>query len=61
MLHEMEARGQRISDLMKGIGSLRLVTIAEKPSFDEIQRAWELSKPYIQLDAVHINRLIPQN
>jgi arsenite-transporting ATPase len=60
LLHEMEARGQRISDLMKGIGSLRLVTIAEKPSFDEIQRAWELSKPYIELDAVHINRIIPE-
>ena len=27
MLHEMEARGQRISDLMKGIGSLRLVQL----------------------------------
>jgi len=59
LLHDMEQRGTRISDIMKGIGSLRLVTIAEKPSIEEIKRAWELSKPYITLDALNINRLIP--
>lgn len=61
MLHGLEERGGRIADLMKTIGSLRLVTIAEKPSIEEIKRAWELSMPYITLDAVHVNRLIPEN
>jgi arsenite/tail-anchored protein-transporting ATPase len=60
-LHAAEQRGKRISQLMKGIGSLRLVTIPEKPSYEEIKRGRELTEPYISLDAVHINRLIPES
>ncbi|MBD3350532.1 MAG: hypothetical protein GF364_03500 [Candidatus Lokiarchaeota archaeon] len=54
----MEERGSRVAELLKNSGSLRLVSIAEKPSFEEIKRGSELTKEYIQLDAVHINRII---
>lgn len=61
MLTELEARGERVTRMMKEIGSLRLVTISEKPSFEEIKRAAEMCKPYISLQAVHINKLIPED
>ena len=60
MLTELEERGERISELIHEVGSLRLVTIAEKPSFEEIKRARDLTKKYINLDGVHINMLIPK-
>ena len=60
MLYEIERRGERVSEMMRTEGSLRLVTIAEKPSFEEIKRAWEMTKKYIQLDGVHINRITPR-
>ena len=60
MLQELEERGTRISQLIHERGSLRLVTIAEKPSFEEIKRARDLSKKYISLDAVHINMITPE-
>jgi anion-transporting ArsA/GET3 family ATPase len=61
MLKELEARGEKVTRMMKEQGSLRLVTIAEKPSYEEIKRAAEMSEPYITLEAVHINKLIPQD
>ncbi|MFX0104258.1 MAG: ArsA family ATPase [Candidatus Hodarchaeota archaeon] len=61
MITELEKRGERISDLIHEIGSLRLVTIAEKPSFEEIKRARDLTKRYIKLDGVHINMIIPES
>jgi len=60
MVVELEKRGERISELIHNVGSLRLVSIAEKPSFEEIKRARDLTKKYIQLDAIHINMLIPK-
>ena len=60
MIVELEKRGERISDLIHDIGSLRLVTIAEKPSFEEIKRARDLTKRYINLEGVHINMIIPE-
>ncbi len=60
MVVELEKRGERISDLIHDIGSLRLVTIAEKPSFEEIKRARDLTKRYIKLEGVHINMIIPE-
>ena len=60
-LYNLELRGKRISELMKSIGSLRLVTIAEKPSVEEAKRARELSVPYIHVDGIHINRLLTSN
>ncbi len=60
MIVELEKRGERISDLIHDIGSLRLVTIAEKPSFEEIKRARDLTKRYIKLEGVHINMIIPE-
>jgi arsenite-transporting ATPase len=60
MLEELEKRGERIAELIHTIGSLRLVTIAEKPSFEEIKRARDLTKKYIKLDAIHINMITPQ-
>ena len=60
MIVELEKRGERISDLIHNIGSLRLVTIAEKPSFEEIKRARDLTKRYINLEGVHINMIIPE-
>lgn len=60
MIQDLEERGERITQLIHDIGSLRLVTIAEKPSFEEIKRARDLTKKYIDLDAVHINMLTPK-
>ncbi len=60
MVVELEKRGERITELIHKVGSLRLVTIAEKPSFQEIKKARDLTQKYIQLDAVHINLLIPK-
>ncbi len=59
MIVDLEKRGERITELIHEIGSLRLVTIAEKPSFEEIKRARDLTEKYITLEAVHINLLIP--
>ncbi|MFX1279766.1 MAG: ArsA family ATPase [Promethearchaeota archaeon] len=61
MLEELEKRGERITELIHTIGSLRLVTIAEKPSFEEIKRARDLTKKYIKLDGIHINLITPQS
>jgi len=61
ILHDMEMRSSRISSIIKGIGSLRLVSIAEKPSFEEVKRAKTMSEPYISIDGMHINRLIPED
>ncbi|UYP44886.1 Putative arsenical pump-driving ATPase [Candidatus Lokiarchaeum ossiferum] len=58
---DMEERSKRITQLMNWLGSLRLVSIAEKPSFEEAKRARELSLPYVSVDAIHINRLIPES
>ena len=60
MIVELEKRGERISELIHNIGSLRLVTIAEKPSFEEIKRARDLTERYIKLEGVHINMIIPE-
>jgi arsenite-transporting ATPase len=61
MLTELEERGERISNLIHSVGSLRLVTIPEKPSFEEIKRARDMTKRYIELNAVHINMVTPDN
>ncbi|MHA1720446.1 MAG: ArsA family ATPase [Promethearchaeota archaeon] len=61
ILHDMELRSSRISSIIRGIGSLRLVSIAEKPSFEEVKRARTMSEPYISVDGLHINRLIPED
>jgi len=61
MLEDLEERGERITDLIHTLGSLRLVTIAEKPSFEEIKRARDLTERYISLDGVHINLITPQS
>ena len=60
MIVELEKRGERISELIHNKGSLRLVTIAEKPSFEEIKRARDLTERYIKLQGVHINMIIPE-
>jgi len=59
MIVDLEKRGERITELIHNVGSLRLVSIAEKPSFEEVKRARDLTKKYINLDAVHINMLTP--
>lgn len=59
IMKDMEKRSQRISTLIREMGSLRLVSIPEKPSYEEAKRARELSHKYIKVDALHINRLIP--
>ena len=60
MMVDLEKRGERITELIHNVGSLRLVTIAEKPSFEEIKRARDLTQKYIELHAIHVNMLIPQ-
>jgi anion-transporting ArsA/GET3 family ATPase len=46
--------------LIHTVGSLRLVSIAEKPSYEEVKRARDLTEKYINLDAIHINMIIPK-
>ena len=60
MMVDLEKRGERITELIHSVGSLRLVSIAEKPSFEEVKRARDLTNKYINLDAVHINMIIPK-
>ncbi|MHA1349261.1 MAG: ArsA-related P-loop ATPase, partial [Promethearchaeota archaeon] len=60
MMVDLEKRGERISELIHTVGSLRLVSIAEKPSFEEVKRARDLTNKYINLDAIHINMIIPK-
>jgi len=60
MMVALEKRGERISELIHTVGSLRLVSIAEKPSFEEVKRARDLTEKYINLDAIHINMIIPK-
>lgn len=61
MLVDLEERGERITELIHTLGSLRLVTIAEKPSFEEIKRARDLTEKYINLEGVHINLITPES
>jgi arsenite-transporting ATPase len=61
MLVDLEQRGERITELIHNIGSLRLVTIAEKPSFEEVKRARDLTKKYINLEGIHINLITPKS
>ncbi len=61
MLKDLENRGERITELIHDVGSLRLVTIPEKASFEEIKRARDLTRKYISLDGVHINMVIPHS
>ena len=60
MMVDLEKRGERITELIHDVGSLRLVSIAEKPSFEEAKRAKELTSKYIKLDAIHVNMIIPK-
>jgi arsenite-transporting ATPase len=60
MMVDLEKRGERISELIHTVGSLRLVSIAEKPSYEEVKRARDLTEKYINLDAIHINMIIPK-
>jgi anion-transporting ArsA/GET3 family ATPase len=60
MFEDLEQRGERITQLINDIGSLRLVSITEKPSFEEIKRARDLTERFINLDGVHVNMLIPK-
>jgi len=50
MMVALEKRGERISELIHTVGSLRLVSIAER----------DLTNKYINLDAIHINMIIPK-
>lgn len=61
IMKEMEYRSRRISALMKNLGSLRIVSIPEKPSYEEAKRARDLSLNYIHVDGIHVNRLIPKD
>lgn len=60
MMRELELRGERVTNMMRDKGSLRMVTIAEKPSFEEIKRGAEMSQKYIRVDGIHINKIIPE-
>jgi anion-transporting ArsA/GET3 family ATPase len=43
--------------MLKTLSSLRFVTIAERPSYEEIRRAADLVKKYVPLDGIVINKL----
>ncbi|MBN2153085.1 MAG: TRC40/GET3/ArsA family transport-energizing ATPase [Candidatus Lokiarchaeota archaeon] len=57
MLKELDRRNDHVMRLLKTMSSLRFVTIAERPSFEEIRRAADLVKKYVPLDGVVINKL----
>ncbi len=59
MLKELDRRNDRVMRLLKTMSSLRFVTIAERPSYEEIRRAADLVKKYVPLDGVVINKLNP--
>ncbi len=59
ILREIDERGSRIKEIFDNYGSLRLVSIAEKPSLEEAKSARKLSEPFISVDSLHLNRLIP--
>jgi arsenite-transporting ATPase len=61
MLKELDRRNDRIMRMLKTMSSLRFVTIAERPSYEEIRRAADLVKKYVQLDAIVINKLNPED
>jgi anion-transporting ArsA/GET3 family ATPase len=56
-LKELDRRNDRIMRMLKTLTSLRLVTIAERPSYEEIRRAADLVKKYVPLEGVVINKL----
>ena len=60
MLKELDRRNDRIMQLLKNNSSLRFVTIAERPSFEEIRRANDMVKKYIKLDGIIINKINPE-
>nr|MDO8083339.1 TRC40/GET3/ArsA family transport-energizing ATPase [Candidatus Sigynarchaeum springense] len=57
MLKELDRRNDRIMRMLKTLSSLRFVTIAERPSYEEIRRAADLVKKYVPLDGVVINKI----
>nr|MDO8115676.1 TRC40/GET3/ArsA family transport-energizing ATPase [Candidatus Sigynarchaeota archaeon] len=59
MLKELDARGDKIMNMLKHNSSLRFVTIAERPSYEEIKRAAKLVEKYTRLDGVVINKIVP--
>ncbi len=60
MLKELDRRNDRIMRMLKTLSSLRFVTIAERPSYEEIRRAADLVKKYVPLEGVVINKLNPE-
>jgi arsenite-transporting ATPase len=60
MLKELDRRGDRISKLLRESASLRFVTIAERPSFEEIRRTSKYVEKYTNLDGVIINKINPE-
>ncbi|MHA1369277.1 MAG: ArsA family ATPase [Promethearchaeota archaeon] len=60
MLNELDKRGDKIAHLLKYNSSLRFVSIAERPSFEEIRRAAKLVENYVRLDGVVINKINPE-
>ncbi|NMC08144.1 MAG: TRC40/GET3/ArsA family transport-energizing ATPase [Candidatus Lokiarchaeota archaeon] len=57
MLKELDRRNDRIMRMLKTLSSLRFVTIAERPSYEEIRRAADLVKKYVPLEGIVINKL----
>nr|MDO8109011.1 ArsA family ATPase [Candidatus Sigynarchaeota archaeon] len=60
MLKELDRRNDRIMKLLKNNSSLRFVTIAERPSYEEIRRANDMTKKYVRLDGIVINKINPE-
>ncbi len=60
MLRELDRRNDRIMKLLKNNSSLRFVTIAERPSYEEIRRANDMTKKYVRLDGIVINKINPE-
>lgn len=59
MLRELDKRGDLVMKLLKERSSLRFVSIAERPSYEEIRRAKQIVGKYVRLDGVVINKINP--
>ena len=61
LMDQTNERTAKTAQLLKKVGSLRLVSIAEKASIEEAKRAYDLANPYVPVHGLHVNRTIPAN
>ncbi|HMB65246.1 MAG TPA: ArsA-related P-loop ATPase [Patescibacteria group bacterium] len=58
-MNRLDEKTARTARVLKALGSIRLVSIAEKASVEEAKRAYDLANSYVPVDGLHVNRMIP--